>query len=111
MSKLAVELQQQADRYTITIAGYLSADSAPSLEEIFAKAIECDKILLIFAEKMYINSTGILALFNMIFAAQEAGKQVRIAELPPHFKKMFDVMGLSQDVEIFDNEEMAVNGW
>lgn len=108
MSKLTVELEQREDWCLIHIAGYLSADSSSVLDEAFAKATACDKILLVFSEKMFINSTGLLVLFNMIFAAQEQNKQVRIAELAPHFEKMFAIMGLDRDVEIFTSKEEAL---
>ncbi len=111
MSKLTVELERLEDGCIIHIAGYLSADSSSVLEEAFAKVAECDKILLVFAEKMFINSTGLLVLFNMIFAVQEQNKQVRIAELVPHFEKMFAIMGLDQDVDIFASKEAALRDW
>ena len=111
MSKLTADVQHQADRCSIHLTGYLSSDSAQPLEEAFVKAADYNKILLVFAEKMFVNSAGLAVLFDLIFPAQEQGKEVRIAEPAAHFRKVFDIVGLSKDVEIFESEAQAVAGW
>ena len=111
MSKLTADVQHQDDRCSIHLAGYLSSDSAQPLEEAFVKAADYDKILLVFAEKTFVNSAGLAVLFDLIFPLQERGKQVRIAEPAAHFRKVFQIVGLSKDVEIFEDEAQAVAGW
>ena len=111
MSHLTVDVQHQDDRCSIYLTGYLSTDSAQPLEAAFVKAADYDKILLVFAEKMFVNSAGLAVLFDLIFPAQEKGKEVRIAEPAAHFRKVFDIIGLSKDVDIFESEELAVTGW
>jgi len=111
MKGLKTEVQHQNDRCSIHLTGYLSSDSAQLLEEAFVKAADYDKILLVFAEKTFVNSVGLAVLFDLIFPLQEKGKLVRIAEPAAHFRKVFDIVGLSKDVEIFESEEQAVAGW
>ncbi len=111
MKGLTAEVQHQDDRCSIHLAGYLSSDLAQPLEEAFVEAADYDKILLVFAEKTFVNSAGLAVLFGLIFPLQEKGKQVRIAEPTAHFRKVFDIVGLSKDVEIFESEELAVVGW
>ncbi len=63
------------------------------------------------AEKTFVDSVGLAVLFDLIFPLQAKGKQVRIAEPAAHFRKVFDIVGLSKDVEIYESEEQAVAGW
>lgn len=50
-------------------------------------------------------------MFDLIFPLQEKGKQVCVVHPSPHFRKVFDIVGMSQDVEVFESEELAVAGW
>ena len=61
---------------------------------------------MIFAEKTFVNSAGLAVLFDLIFPLQ-----VQIAEPAAHLRKVFDIVGLSKDVEIFEDEAQAVVGW
>jgi anti-anti-sigma factor len=111
MKGLTADVQHHGDRCSIHLMGYLSSEPAQPLEEAFVKAADYDKILLVFAEKTFVNSVGLAVLFDLIFPLQEKGKQVRIAEPAAHFRKVFDIVGLSKDVEIYESEEQAVVGW
>ena len=50
-------------------------------------------------------------LIGWILPAQEQGKQVRLVHPAKHFRKVFDIVGLSKDVEVYATEEEAVAGW
>ena len=58
-----------------------------------------------------ITSAGIAVLFDLIMTAEEQGQEVRIVQPMAHFRKVFDLVGLSRDVEVFEGEEEAVSGW
>ena len=110
-ASLTAEAQHQDGRCAIHLSGYLSSESAPPLEEAFVQAADCDKILLVFEAKTFISSAGLAVLFDLILPLQEQGKQVRIAEPAAHFRKVFDIVGLSKDVDVFESEAQAVADW
>ena len=111
MSELTARVDRQADRSVIHLSGYLSSESVAPLEEAFQQAVEAEKVLIVFEEKGLISSVGLALLFDLIYPAQEKGKQVRIVQPSKHFRKVFDLIGLSKDVEVFEDEEQAVTGW
>ena len=111
MSELTANVQEREGVSIIQLSGYLSSGSETALEEAFQQANEAAKVLIAFREKDMISSAGIALLFDLILTAQGEGKQVRIAQPTPHFRKVFDIVGLSKDVEIFESEAQAVAGW
>jgi hypothetical protein len=54
---------------------------------------------------------GLAVLFDLIFSPWENGKQVRIAEPIAHFRMVFDTVGESKDVGIYESEEKVVVDW
>jgi len=42
---------------------------------------------------------------------QEKGAQVRIVEPAAHFRRVFKMVGLSKEVDVFEEEVQAVVGW
>ena len=111
MSELTAQIEQKNDTSIICLAGYLSSENAGALEDAFKQVTAAERILLVFRESDFITSAGLAVLFDLILSAQEQGKQVRIAQPAAHFRKVFDIVGLSRDVEIFDASEPALEGW
>jgi anti-anti-sigma factor len=111
MSELTAQVQQIEEVSIIHLAGYLSSENASALDDAFEQLAKAAKILLVFRAEDMITSAGIAVLFDLILTAQEQGRQVRIAQPAAHFRKVFDLVGLSKDVEIFEDEAEAVAGW
>ena len=111
MSELTAQIEQQDGTSIICLAGYLSSENAGALEDAFEQVTAAERILLVFRENDFITSAGLAVLFDLILSAQERGKQVRIAQPAAHFRKVFDIVGLSRDVEIFEGREPALAGW
>ena len=111
MSEVTVQVKQQDGVSVIYIAGYLSSENAGPLEEAFAQVAGAEKVALVFAEKAFINSSGLAVLFSFVLPAREKGKQVRIVHPARHFRKVFDIVGMSKDAEVLETEELAMAGW
>ena len=111
MSELTAQVQQREEISVIHLEGYLSSENAGALDEAFEQAAAAGKVLLVFRDKDMISSAGLAVLFDLVLSAQEQGRQVRIAQPASHFRKVFDIVGLSKDVEVFESEAQAVAGW
>ena len=111
MSELTAQIERQEGLAIIRLAGYLSSENADGLEEAFQEIDDADRVLLVFRENDFITSAGLAVLFDLILPAQEHGTQLRVVQPAAHFRKVFDIVGLSQDVEVFETEEQAVAGW
>ena len=111
MAELNATLDQQPRQTTIHISGYLSGDHAESLETAFAELGGAEKVLLDFDEGCFINSAGLAVLFDLLLPRRDQGTDFRIAHPAPHFRKVFDIVGLSKDVAIFESAGTAVSDW
>jgi len=111
MSKLNVQMERQDDLAIVELQGYLSASSADPLEDAFRQIDDAKMILVIFQAKDFINSAGLAVLFDLVLTGKEEGKQVRIVHPSKHFLKVFHIMGLSSDIEIFETKEQALHSW
>ena len=111
MADLTATVDQQPNQTTIHISGYLSGDHAESLETAFSQLGGSRKVLLDFDEKCFINSAGLAVLFDLILPLRDEGTEFRIVHPAPHFRKVFDIVGLSKDVRVYEAEGAAVSGW
>ena len=108
MSTLTAEVQHREGVSVISLSGYLSSEVAGPLEDAFLRIADYDKVVLTFHEKDFINSAGLAVLFDLIFPLQKKGKEFRIAHSSKHFRKVFDIVGLSKGVDVFESEEQAI---
>ena len=69
---------------------------------------DAKKVVLIFDEQCFINSTGLSALFEHILPGIEQGKEYSVVHPAPHFRKVFNIVGLSSDVGVFADEASAL---
>jgi anti-anti-sigma factor len=68
------------------------------------------KILLIFDENAYINSGGISVLIQLLAKTQQNKQQIGITGLSDHFKKIFNMVGITKFAKIYDAREEAIAG-
>jgi anti-sigma B factor antagonist len=60
--------------------------------------------LLDFTKVDYINSSGIAVIITMLMEASKAGRKVHCFGLTPHFKKVFEMVGLLKYTAIHPDE-------
>ena len=108
MAELTATVDQQANQTTIHISGYLSSENAASLESAFAALGDAQKVLLDFNEKCFINSAGLAVLFDLLLPLRDQGTEFRIVHPAPHFRKVFDIVGLSEDVGVYEGSERGL---
>ena len=49
-------------------------------------------------------------LFDLVLPLKEQGVDVRVVHPSAHFRKVFDIIGLSKDVDVYASPEEAVSG-
>ena len=111
MSSLTALVQHQDATATIRLSGYLSSEAASVVEDAFQQVTDAEKVLLVFQEKDFITSAGLAVVFECVLPLQAKGRQVRIVHPSKHFRRVFDIVGLSKDVEVYAAEEEALVGW
>jgi anti-anti-sigma factor len=95
--------------FVIDVAGEVTtfADEAitGAYREVTARGGK--NILMNFAGVDYLNSAGISIVIGVLTEVRKADQRLLITGLTPHYRKIFEVMGLAQYAPIFDSEEAA----
>jgi len=92
------------------IKGDVTALSESFLNDAYQKALDqgVSKILLKFKKDAYINSGGIALLIQILAESKKNNQQTKITGLSDHFKKIFNMVGITKFADIHDSVEAAV---
>ncbi len=91
----------------------LSGDITGTTEEVIRSSYDyvvkagATKILFRFGTGCYINSAGIAIIILIVSEAKKNKQKVGAVGLSPHFQKIFDMIGLTDYIEVFQTEEDA----
>ena len=91
------------------IQGDITAFSDPFLKEAYETANNqgTSKIVLKFNQDAYINSGGIAVLIQLLAQTKSNSQQISITGLSDHFKKIFNMVGITKFAKIYDTAEEA----
>ena len=106
-----LSLEQQSDVTLLHIQGDITAQSEPVINEAYQMADEqgaAQKIIILFQEDVYINSGGIAVLIQILAQTHKKNQQIGIAGLSEHFKKIFNMVGISKFAGIYDTIEDGI---
>ena len=106
--KLSTSLDREVP--IIHIAGEITSEAEDELKRQY-DSIPDDKrerIVIDFTETKYINSAGIAILIGLITRATDNKMKIEFSGLNPHFRKVMDIVGLTDFVTIFDNLDEAL---
>ena len=104
-------LEQQDGVTLLHIQGDITAQSESVINEAYQKADEqgaAQKIIMQFEEDVYINSGGIAVLIQILAQTNKKSQQIGIAGLSDHFKKIFNMVGISKFAGIYDSIEDGI---
>jgi len=105
-----IKLQQQGDITIMNIRGDITSYS----ESIFTQACRqataqgARKIIFKIEKYAYINSGGIALIIQALYNIKENKQVAAIAGVSPHFKKIFNMVGIAKFAAIFDTLTEAV---
>jgi len=100
-----IRLKTQDTVTVFHIEGDITVASEPFLQEAYENANQegASKILIAISEDAYINSGGIAVLIQLLAETHRKSQQVGIAGLSDHFKKIFNMVGITRFAEIFSS--------
>lgn len=110
MREASATVSHERDVVVIRVSGYVSRESSPELERALAQA-DADRTVLAFDDDCFIDSTGLAALMAFLLPAKAAGRAIRLVHPRVHFRRVFDVVGLSGDFEVFADLATAARPW
>ncbi len=102
-----VEVRENNDIATIEIVGDLTAAAEKDMDAAYQKARDYNpkNILLKFDGKSRINSAGIAIVINLVISGKENDCEVFVAGISKHFRKIFELVGLTKYTSIVESEE------
>jgi anti-anti-sigma factor len=110
-SEIEINLKKQGDITIFDVQGDVTAFSEPFFNKTYQTANDqgTSKILLKFDEDAYINSGGIAVLIQLLAQTKRNNQQICITGLSNHFKKIFNMVGITKFAQIYNSMEDAVN--
>jgi len=108
--EIQIRLERHGDVTLFDMHGDLTAFSEPFLKEAYNNANDegANKILLKFEESAYINSGGIAVLIQLLAETKRNNQQIGITGLSEHFKKIFNMVGITKFAKIHNTMEEAL---
>ncbi|RLB34404.1 MAG: anti-sigma factor antagonist [Deltaproteobacteria bacterium] len=106
----SIGIDRTGDIAVFDIKGDVTSASEPHFSEAY-KHPDMDgvsKILLKFDEEAYINSGGIAVLIQLLAETKRNNQTVAITGLSEHFKKIFNMVGITRFATIYGSVEEAM---
>jgi anti-anti-sigma factor len=105
-----IRLERRGGVTLMDIRGDVTAFSEPFVRDAYKKAHDqgTSRILLKFEEKAYINSGGIAVLIQLLAETKRNNQQIGITGLSNHFKKIFNMVGITKFAKIYNTVEEAL---
>ena len=106
-----IKLEKQGEVTIFDIRGDITSFSEPFLNEAYQKANDQDarRILLKIEKDAYINSGGIALLIQIMAQIKRNNQFVVIAGISEHFKKIFNMVGITKFAKIYNTVEAAID--
>ena len=105
-----IELQQHEDITIMNIRGDITSYSEAIFKEVYQRVLDqgARKIILKIDNQAYINSGGIALIIQTLYKTKENNQVAAIAGVSPHFKKIFNMVGIAKFADLFDTLEEAL---
>lgn len=108
--KIHINYEKDGSVPVIYIAGEITSEADEDIVNSY-NSIPSDKrsrIIIDFTKTAYINSAGIATLISLITKASENHGKIEFAGLNSHFRKVMDIVGLTDFVIIHESVEQAL---
>jgi anti-anti-sigma factor len=105
-----IKLEQYGSVTLLDIRGDITAFSEPFLIEAYNNADRqgATHILLKTESDIYINSGGIAVLIQILAKTNQNNQRIGITGISEHFKKIFNMVGITKFAKIYDSMEEAL---
>lgn len=111
MTKVATNIRDNSDVKIVDASQYLGADTAIDLRETLDTLVNQDvlKIVVNLSAVEHINSRSIGALIATAKKLHAVNGVLKVYGLAEHIRQVFDLIGASSIVDIYDSEADALS--
>jgi anti-anti-sigma factor len=109
-TKNEIKVERQGDVTFFNVTGDVTRYSKPFFTDAYgqAGAQRTKKILIKFDEKAYFNSEGLKVMIQFLAETNKKQQQVVIVGLSDHFKKIFNMVGITKFAKLHTTQEEAL---
>jgi len=108
-----IQKRFEGDVAILSLQGRLDLTNASTLKEASKDVLESQakKMILNLDKVDFINSSGLGALVSVLKEVRNSHGSLRLTNLAPYVKEIFDITQLSNIFEIFPDEKQALTGF
>jgi len=108
-----IQKRLEGDVAVLCLQGRLDLTSASSLKEASKEVLagEAKKMILNMDRVDFINSSGLGALVSILKEVRNSQGNMRLTNLAPYVKEIFDITQLTNIFEIFPDEKQAISSF
>lgn len=108
-----ISLQTLEDVYILNIVGNVTSISEQALVDTYEEASEksATKIIIRFNEHVSINGAGLAILIQLLSESKKRNQVITITGLSEKFKRVFEMVGITEFAKIFDKEKDAIKSF
>ncbi|HMV76467.1 MAG TPA: STAS domain-containing protein [Leptospiraceae bacterium] len=108
--KIFVDYEKDPSVPVIHISGEITSEADEEITGSYSSIPneKRSRVLIDFSKTAYINSAGIATLISLITKASENKGKIEFSGLNAHFRKVMDIVGLTDFVMIHESIEQAL---
>ena len=110
---MEIQKRMEGDIAVLNLEGRLDLTSASSLKDASREILENDskKMILNLNKVDFINSSGLGALVSILKDVRNSQGSMRLTNLAPYVKEIFDITQLTNIFDIFPDEKQALSSY
>lgn len=108
-----IQRRSEGDITILNLRGHLDLTSSSALKEASMEVLnsEARKMILNMDKVDYINSSGLGALVSILKEVRNSQGAMRLTNLAPIVREIFDLTQLTDLFEIYQDEKQALSGF
>jgi anti-sigma B factor antagonist len=108
-----IQKRIEGDIAILSLEGRLDLSSAPALKETSKEVLahQSKKMILNLGRVDFINSSGLGALVSVLKEVRSNQGSMKLTNLAPYVKEIFDITQLSNIFEIYSDESLALSSF
>jgi anti-anti-sigma factor len=111
--ELNVSIRERGAIAVIDLIGDVTTFAEEKINTAYTQVTEsgAKQILLNFRQNDYINSAGIAILIGVVTEVNRNSQRLAVSGLSQHFQRIFRMVGLSQYIDIYQDEDEAIKAF
>jgi anti-sigma B factor antagonist len=110
---MSVKMEQKNGLTICQVDGEIDINTAPDIKKVFDKLLSKkeSKVVINLAKVTYVDSSGLATLVEILKNMRGYGGKMKLTNLSPKIKSLFEITKLEKLFEIMSDEEEAISSF